>query len=266
MLMSSKPIIFVDNREIRSEVPTALEHFGFDVQYLNLLVGDYVIGGNYIVGAERKDLGDYVGSLKSGHLNNQLVNMSHNFDYSILIIEGWKRGPESTGIAYESFWSSICGAFLKRAETGKRGSISIIPTETPFDTASILKYIYQRVSSGDMSRLPTLERASETSDVKLQELQQSLPNRQLHSLSIDMKLLCSFDGIGEKTAAEILKVHGSAGKLFKILLDTSIPVSDFPKVPGVGKATYNNLRSIIVEVAEATSEEEFQRKYSEITQ
>ena len=65
-------MILIDYREGQSDVPQELKNLGVPTTMTTLEVGDYVVSGRENICVSRKECVDYVGSLTSGHLNNEL--------------------------------------------------------------------------------------------------------------------------------------------------------------------------------------------------
>lgn len=80
--------IYVDHREIKSGIPSALEELGAEVIIKTLEIGDYHVSDDVII--ERKTTSDFLHSIidEPGHLYGQLADMMRDYDRSILIIEG----------------------------------------------------------------------------------------------------------------------------------------------------------------------------------
>ena len=194
--------IYCDYREAPSTIPALLTQEGIQVQITQLPIGDYILLGKETVCVERKTTEDYVGSLKSKHLNNQLYEMSYHYDRSFLILEGAFRGVETLGIARNSFVSSITGTVLERAPDGKSGIVSLIPTDTVFDTVLVLKYIHERIESEErLFRLPALTKAAASSP--------------------ELRVVMGFPGIGEETGRSVLTYFETTMKFFEFLITHS---------------------------------------------
>ena len=84
--MPSPSRIVADKREIRSGVPTLLRSMGVRVEYQTLAIGDYVITSGYVV--ERKTVRDFVNSLFSGRLFDQLNRLTEHYGEPLIIVEG----------------------------------------------------------------------------------------------------------------------------------------------------------------------------------
>lgn len=186
-------MIFVDVREERSRVPNLLRKMRVPTQSLELEVGDYIVGE---VCVERKAINDYIGSLSSGHLANQLYQMSYNFELSYLIVEGLV----SEALIYRKmrrapFISSLVGSSLKRAPDGKQGQIVTVNLENPWDSALFLRFLHDKVVKGE-ARLPRMKKVKANPD------------------EVMVYVLSSFPNIGEKRAKKLLEHYKTLRGVF----------------------------------------------------
>jgi len=85
------PIVIVDMREFRSDLPALLHRRGIDIQPITLHVGDYILTPEMCV--ERKSIDDLIGSLNSGRLYNQALMMCRHYTKPILLIEFDQNKP-----------------------------------------------------------------------------------------------------------------------------------------------------------------------------
>ena len=79
-------IVIVDSREFKSKVVKELFRNNIEVQSMNLMIGDYLIGEKIIV--ERKSVKDFVDSLIDKRIFRQLQKMKEHYKTPVLIIEG----------------------------------------------------------------------------------------------------------------------------------------------------------------------------------
>lgn len=177
---------------------------------------DYVIRTEKAsVAVERKTCADYIQSMKSGHLNNQLVEMSRNFELSYLVIYGDMNVELLKAEEYpKAYISSLIGDSLKHSPDGLQGQVvtindTAISTETDF--ATFLQCLNKKLESGDFVRLPRIIR------VKMTEKDYAL------------RVLVQLPGIGEKRAEEILVKCGSLESFFSALIFKS----ELPKIRGI---------------------------------
>jgi len=212
--------ILVDNREKRSKVIQLLEKFKVPMEFKNLPVGDYIIESeNGTICVERKTVDDYINSLLSGHLHTQLYNMSYNFPFSILLVEGLiDEVLLFREIRREVYISSLAGSLYKRAPDGAQGVISLVCLSTYVDTALFLKFLHEKAENYE-PRLPKLKRYKVTDEELLIHILSTLP------------------GVGEKRAEKLLKKFGSLKNL------VNATPSQLETVEGIGpslaKRIYN---------------------------
>jgi len=212
-------MIWIDNREKRSIVPARLERMGVEVKYANLPVADYIVQGLIEIPVERKAVNDYVASLVSGRLNNELYRLSYNYPYSLLIVEGFiDEVLLYRNIKRQNYFSSLVGSFIKTSQDGKSGIVHLITVSTPFDTALVLYYLDKKVASEEeMIRLPKAEKHKVPDEKRLVYIVASLPD------------------IGEVKAEKLLNHFGN----LKNLINAS--PQELMKVPGIGKKTAQKL-------------------------
>uniref|UniRef100_A0A8D0BB36 DNA repair endonuclease XPF n=1 Tax=Salvator merianae TaxID=96440 RepID=A0A8D0BB36_SALMN len=80
-----QPIIVVDMREFRSDLPSLIHRRGMDIEPVTLEVGDYILTPDLCV--ERKSVSDLIGSLNNGRLFAQCISMSRYYKRPALLIE-----------------------------------------------------------------------------------------------------------------------------------------------------------------------------------
>lgn len=163
---------------------TELRKMGLQFSWDNLPVGDLKIDETIV---EVKEFNDYLKSLTSKHLNNQLVEMSHNCELSYLIIIGNpSEGLYNSNISRESFYSSIIGCSFQQASSGKQGIIITVNVENDYDFALCIKYLEKKSAKGT-PRLP-----------QMQKIKWGYSDQAYH-------LLACIPGIGQTRARDILE-------------------------------------------------------------
>jgi len=208
------PMIFYDYHEDQSQVPGLLKRLNVPLTRTELQVGDYVASGDENVVVERKEAGDYVSSLKDGSLQTQLYELSTNYPYAILLVEGIvTRELMIQNIKRQQLLSSLAGSILKRSPDGKRGVISMVNVDTSWDTALFLKYCYEKVTKeGGLVRIPSLK------------AQKWKPEERA------MGILAGFPGVGKIRAQNIMS-RPELNTLQKVM---NAEVEDLVKVESVG--------------------------------
>ncbi|XP_026315532.1 DNA repair endonuclease XPF isoform X2 [Hyposmocoma kahamanoa] len=86
-----KPLVIVDMREFRSDLPSLLHKNGINIEPVTIAIGDYILTPDICV--ERKSISDLIGSLNSGRLYTQCTQMCRNYSRPILLIEFDQNKP-----------------------------------------------------------------------------------------------------------------------------------------------------------------------------
>ncbi|CAH2108225.1 unnamed protein product [Euphydryas editha] len=86
-----KPVVIVDMREFRSDLPALLHKNGINIEPVTITIGDYILTPDICV--ERKSLSDLIGSLNSGRLFAQCTHMCRAYSRPILLIEFDQNKP-----------------------------------------------------------------------------------------------------------------------------------------------------------------------------
>lgn len=85
------PKIVVDMREFRSDLPCLIHRRGIQVVPVTITIGDYILTPDICV--ERKSISDLIGSLNSGRLYTQCIQMTRFYKKAILLIEFDQNKP-----------------------------------------------------------------------------------------------------------------------------------------------------------------------------
>lgn len=213
-------MIIIDQRETRSSIPRKLMELGVPISYSMLEVGDYVVCGKENLIVSRKEVHDYLGSMITGHLNNELLEMSTNYPYACLIVEGFiTEALMARQMKRLNYNANLAHALLKRSATGKSGVISIVCLDTAYDTAYFLKSAHDCLTLEDgLIRTPVLETKKHNSDPSLY-------------------ILASFPHVGEVRAGRLLKYF--EGSLERVL---NADESQLCQVEGIGKTIAQSIR------------------------
>jgi len=210
-------MIFIDHRELEemqdknvaSFVPTSLDIIGLKYEIQQLELCDYIVTGqNGTVAIEHKLPEDYIRSMLTGHLNDQLVRMSHAFKYSLVVIEGSiDKAIAKLDANPNAVYSSIWGTVLKTTDSGEMGNISILQIDNPMDIVTILDLCQKKlVDPQGLIRLPVIQKPQEEDKV--------------------VRLLCCVPGVGQKTAEKLREYIPTVTSLFTVELE------DFKKLAG----------------------------------
>lgn len=196
--------LFYDHREEKSSVPDLLREMDLEIESANLSEGDYVIGERVCV--ERKSAADFVSSLKSGRLWDQIGRMLERYEVVAVIVEGNPRFPEA----------SLEGAM---AGVVRRGA-SLVRVTDREETASFIRRIAVQEKKPRRAKRPHSQRRWRGPDEVSEDLLAAIPGVSvsraedllghfgtLQNVALaDEKALQEVPGIGKKTAAEIASV------------------------------------------------------------
>ncbi|MBO8174455.1 MAG: DEAD/DEAH box helicase [Thermococcus sp.] len=83
-------VIYVDSRELKSQVPKYLKELGAHIEVKTLDVGDYIVSGD--VAVERKSANDFIQSIIDGRLFDQVKRLTEAYARPVIIIEGQLYG------------------------------------------------------------------------------------------------------------------------------------------------------------------------------
>lgn len=150
---------------------------GLLVKIMSLKSGDYVFAN---VGIERKEFNDYLNSLTSGRLWEQMYNLKRTYERPILVVEGLKDPSlQLAGNISIRFVSSLSRIILMGV------SVVVLPTLGHF--LSFIQYTYLSCGRQGVSMKP-------------------IPKKPWYREKEEIKedLLCMCPGIGRKTAKAIL--------------------------------------------------------------
>jgi len=178
IIKKDKPKIIIDHRERNSLVPSELKKQGFEVEFKELKVADYIVRG---VAIERKTVSDFVSSMINRRLLKQLEELQQ-YKTKLLIIEGIDEqelynDQEINGVNPNAIRGFLLSILLKY-------KVPIIYTKDAEDTAKFISVL---------SRKKEIEQplnVSKKSFNKKEQLQ---------------FILEGFPGIGPKTAKKLLK-------------------------------------------------------------
>lgn len=191
-----KPKIIADHREKNSLVISELASLGARVSMEHLEVADFLVKG---VAIERKTVSDFLSSMISKRLSEQLINMQQ-YPENLLIIEGLENQEIYNDKAYEKEGgmnpNAIRGFLLNILLKYK---VPIIFTKNYADTAKFLIVLAKKPEETSES----LRAKRQTRDINEQK----------------QFILEGFPGIGAKTAKKLLKEYGSIKKVINASAD-----------------------------------------------
>ncbi len=202
--------IVVDNRELRSGVAKWLARKGVRVVSSQLDVADYVLSSR--LGVERKEAGDFLGSLFDGRLFMQARLLRNSYARPLLIIEGDVLS-ESRNVPPQAVLGAIASISIDLG-------VSVITTRDDAETAALLYGIAKREQfetgkevalRGEKGKMSVKERQQFIVE-GLPSVSGTLAKRLLEEFGsakavfgATVEDLCKVEGIGKKTAEQIIE-------------------------------------------------------------
>ncbi len=177
-----KPKIIVDYREKNSFIPYYLLEHGYEVEFRELKVADYIVKD---VAIERKTISDFISSMINKRLSKQLEELQQ-YPNRILMIEGLDEqelysNNEKNGIHPNAIRGFLLSILLNH-------NIPIIFTKNYEDSAKYIEVLSKRTKK---TASLNVSKKSLDKNERLQFIMESFP------------------GIGPKTAKKLLKKYGS---------------------------------------------------------
>jgi len=214
--------IHVDVHEQDSEVAQVISARDMGVvSSEHLETGDVVLRYNcYTVGIELKRGADFDHSLKTGRLHDQIARCTEEYDFPILIVEGWK--PWMTD---DDDDHSIAEKVRKHEMTIRTLNRRVTTYETK-DMRETLEILEELVRDLKMRKLNVLRRP-----VILRE-----------GLSDAMNIICSLPTIKETLAERILDEYETPCNALGINLES---LDRWMEIEGIGKKKLANIKAAL---------------------
>ena len=204
--------IVVDNREKNSLVISELMNMGFELEFTQLAVGDYIVNG---VAIERKTISDLKSSIINKRIMQQLIELKQNEDY-VLLLEGIMDegiyGPPLHENAFRGFLLAIALEY----------KVPMIFTQDAKDTAKYISVLAKKkVKEGDRSIRAS--RIFKTEEEQIQFILEGFPHVGPVSAKDLIKKFGSIKGIVNASAEELEEVLGKRAEEFKKLVEKISP-------------------------------------------
>uniref|UniRef100_A0A182T1M7 DNA repair endonuclease XPF n=1 Tax=Anopheles maculatus TaxID=74869 RepID=A0A182T1M7_9DIPT len=235
------PRVIVDMREFRSDLPCLIHRRGIDVVPLTITIGDYIITPEICV--ERKSISDLIGSLNSGRLYNQCVQMTRYYAKPILLIEfdqnkpfhfqryfmvsnvGGSGSSSSSGSSNEDIMAKL------QLLTIHFPKLRLVWSPSPYSTAQLFEELKQGKAEPDPDVAVKVGSDEATADeqdgtldglgnVEVQEFLLKLPGITTRNVRRILRQCASLRDLTQKTEAELEELLGGpamAKQLWEIL-------------------------------------------------
>jgi len=206
------PKIIIDYREKNSLVPSELIDEGFDIQFQELKVADYIIRD---IAIERKTVSDFITSMKNRRLLNQLEELQQ-YKNRLLVIEGideqelYTDSEDWVGMHPNSIRGFLLSILLKH-------KVPIVYTKNASDTAKFIAVIARKKDSIETP----LNAKKKTLDKKeqLQFILEGFPSIGPKTARKLLKQFKTISNIINASEEELKEVVGKKAELFKNLVD-----------------------------------------------
>jgi len=196
-LKSLLPKILIDYREKQSLVPAQLVKLGFEIEFQELKIGDYIVKDSVI---ERKTISDFRNSMINQRLLRQIEELQQ-YENKLLIIEGIEQEeiyPENNPINPNALRGFLLSIIMKY-------KIPLIFTKNEEDTAKFISVL---------------------SNKKIKEIKLNANKKTLNKKEQIQFILESFSGIGPKNAKKLLEKFSTLQNIF------SAPQDELKKIIG----------------------------------
>jgi ERCC4-type nuclease len=213
-------MISIDTRE-KSRVPQLLSNLGVPTERKTLEVGDYVISGPTISCCiSLKQVGDYLSSINSQHLSDELYQMSSCYNRSVLIIFGnLDEALLMRKIRRETYFQYLAGVVTHISDAGLQGTISALNFTTDFDVSKFLQSLHNLISTDDIYREPSVKKIKVTEETRTILNISRLPGVGSTRANSLLKHFKSIRNIYNATPAQLEEVEGVGKGIAKLIYE-----------------------------------------------
>lgn len=203
--------VVTDMREFRSELPCLIHRRGVEVVPVTITVGDYILTPDICV--ERKSISDLIGSLNSGRLYNQAVQMVRYYSKPVLLIEFDQNKPFHLQGRYMMSESSNNMNVVKKLQllTLHFPKLMLVWSASPYATAQLFIELKQGKPEPDPEAAALLG-CDETAELK----------EKYNPVMYDF--LLRLPGINTRNVANVLKRGNSLKELLRLSEDELEPI------------------------------------------
>ena len=208
----------------QNRIPQAEQYFqelGLETEVTNLKYGDYVFDNK--VAFEYKTMNDFIASIQDKRVFNESINQAENFNWHYVLIHGNEHDRTKCLAMSKNYVPVSIFQFHGAIASINRYS-TVIECYSPFINEAFYKMFIQ--AKKDLSDKPIVMKFGKKDKnaafnyltyciygINYKKAQLITDTYQLESLNDLMKLnkedLCLIDGIGEKTAENIItSIHG----------------------------------------------------------
>jgi len=208
--------IVVDVHEKSSGMPELLMLMGAEVRYERLSVADYVLSERTAV--ERKSAEDYLNSLFSGRLFEQVDRLREAYENAVLIVEG--NLSEAAG---EELAGAVWGSLFSIVERG----VAVLQAAGREDCARAIVTLARREQRERRARVLVRHKP-----------------RMLSLRAQQVFLVCGLPGVGEELAVRLLRRFRCPRRVF------AASRAELMRVQGIGRKKAERIAEVLDEVYE----------------
>lgn len=187
-----KSKIIIDYREKNSLVASELIKLGFEIEFKELKIGDY-IANNVVI--ERKTIQDFISSMINKRLIKQLEELQQ-YSQKLILLEGLEEQmlyhEDSTGVNSNSLRGFLLSIVLK-------WKVPIIFTKNSEDSAKFISVLANK---------------KEKSDISLNVSKKNLSKKQRIQFILE-----SFENIGPATSKKLLEKNKKLKNIFNLSIE-----------------------------------------------
>lgn len=223
--------IIVDTAEPK-KVQQMFKTQGIKHKVEKLLIGDFVCNEVCI---ERKSMPDFVSSIKSGHLQKQLLQMQENYKQPFLIISGSLKELHALGeiIRRKSRFNPYAGWTVNHhvgalASVGVRYNVKVLQVDNDTQLVKLVSRIIEKAFDGKVKTYLDTELLAQKDKMGIEDTKllmlKSIPNIGLERAltlrdHVDIKLtlhdgseltenyLYNLDGFGDAMVKNVIKIN-----------------------------------------------------------
>ncbi|KAJ0175655.1 hypothetical protein K1T71_008814 [Dendrolimus kikuchii] len=248
---NEKPVVIVDMREFRSDLPALLHRKGINIEPVTIAIGDYILTPEICV--ERKSISDLIGSLNSGRLFTQCTQMCRNYSRPILLIEFDQNKPFNLQGNFV-LSTDISGAEIQQKLqllTIHFPRLKLVWSPSPYATAELFYELKQSRKNPNIAEAVALSGENTADDMNYErynilvhDFVQKLPGVTSKNIARIMNKGKSLDYLITLSKSEILEIvenKNEADMLYSILhvkaepVDVSKEEKPFAKKKNTGK-------------------------------
>ena len=216
--------VTIDSRE-QDRIQSATEYYtqqGLEINVAEEQIGDYIFNNKVVF--EFKTISDFVSSIQSGRVFNQAINQSEEYDYHFVVIQGDEHS-RAKAIAMSKHYTEVSYFQYLGAIASLNRYTTVIESYSPFiQEAYYRMLITAKKCLSDKPIVKKFNRKDKNTafnflcyciyGINSKKAKAIVDHYNLKSLTDLMNLtvedLCLIEGVGEKTANNIIEaIHGS---------------------------------------------------------